>query len=893
MPHQPTEVHIVSHAHWDREWYQPFQEYRRRLVGTIDDALAILESDPDYRYFWLDGQTCILEDYLEIRPENEERLRKLIVEGRLGVGPWYVQPDEALVSGESLIRNLLRGHRQAASYGHPVPKVGYVPDIFGHISQLPQILRGFGIDNALLWRGLHGDGYPSELAWEGADGTRVLVSHFTDHWGYSDWYHDVRLPHLADAVDAEALAAAVERYLAYKAERATTPVILAMDGCDHTEPDPRLPEWLALLRERFPEVEFIHSTPERYLERLRQVVRKPRTVHGELREPSKIRAGNWLLNGVLSSRIHLKQRNAACQTLLERWAEPVASLAAIFAGQPYPRPYLSTAWRYLLQNHPHDSICGCSIDQVHQDMLYRFDQARLIADETAAEAIEALTAGIGVATGTPGEQLLVLFNPSPAPLEGTVLVDLELPAEPITPHRALHDPNRYFVYVYDVEGRPVPVQLCDLGLSEPRWTCPRRGTPIGYNVDRFTVAMRVQIPPCGYASYTYERSEAPRRALGTMATGPGAWEGRYLRVSVNPNGSVNLLDKGTGVEYRHLLTWEDVGDIGDGWNHFSPLHDRRVTSAGAAATVAAECEGPLFTRLRLSWRLGVPASATPDELGRSDDEVELPITAWLDFPHDARQIACRVRVDNVARDHALRLLFPSGRSTDHFYTDQAFDLVRRPVHRPDLGDWNEATDEMVPQQSLVAVHDAEGGLCVVSKGLPAVNVRPDPSRTIALSLLRGFAKTVMRQGEEGGQILGPHEFELALVPFCPDEGWEGMLCQAAAAFRAGLRAVVRPAGPGTQPRRASFLSVEPAGLQFSALKAAEDEAGTYVLRLYNPSTAEVEGRVRFQRSPSEGWLANLNEERGGAISPASDGSIPVRVGPKRIITLLLRWAQAR
>lgn len=889
MPCQPKEVYLVSHAHWDREWYQPFQGFRRRLVGALDDVLTILEGDPAYRYFWLDGQTAPLEDYLEIRPENEERLRRLIAAGRLGVGPWYIQPDEALVSGESLIRNLLKGQRLAASFGRPAPRVGYVPDIFGHISQLPQILAGFGMDNAFLWRGLHGDGYPSELAWEGADGTHVLLIHFSDHWGYSDWMLAVRNPCLADPVDPEVLADAAGRYLEYKAERATTPVILAMDGCDHTEPDPRLPEWLVLLRERFPGVQFIHASPEEYLARLRQVVQKPRMVYGELREPSKIPGGNWLLNGVLSSRIHLKQRNKACETLLERWAEPAAALAAIYAGRPYPRSYLRTAWQHLLLNHPHDSICGCSIDPVHKDMLYRFDQAEMIADETAGEAVQALTAGIGVAEGTPGEYLLVLFNPNPAPLEGTVLVNLEFPAEPYKPHRALEDPNRCFISVYDAEGHTVPAQLCDVGLAEPRWTRPYRGVPNGYNADRFTMALHVQVPPCGYASYTYERRQEPRRTLGSMAAGPGAWEGRYLRLSVNPNGSLDLLDKGAGVEYRNLLTWEDVGDIGDGWNHVAPLHDRRVTSVGASATVSAECEGPLFTRVRIDWRLRVPATATPDELGRSTTEVELPVTAWLDFPYDAREIACRVHVENTARNHALRALFPSGRASDEFYTDQAFDIVRRLVHRPDTHNWNENVDEMVPQQSFVAIHDAEGGLCIISRGLPAVNVRPDPQRTVALSLLRGFAKTVMRQGEEGGQLLGPHEFQLALVPFRAAPGWEGDLCRRALAFHSGFRTLLRPVGRGLLPREGAFLTLEPGDLVLSALKAAEGEDNAYILRLYNPTTAPVKGTVRFELPPRTAALANLNEEEEKDVRLAADGRVPVQVGAKKIVTLLLRW----
>ena len=889
MPQPVSEVHVVSHAHWDREWYQPFQQYRRRLVGTVDEVLAILERDPAYRYFWLDGQTVVLEDYLEIRPENEARLCRLIQDGRLGVGPWYVQPDEALVSGEALVRNLLLGHRLVARFGGRVPRVGYVPDIFGHISQLPQILAGFGIDNACLWRGLHGDGYPSELSWEGADGTRVLLVHFSDHWGYSDWFANVRRPFLEREPEPEELAQAVAKYLAYKGERATVPVVLAMDGCDHTEPDPRLPRWLAVLGERLPGVRFIHSSPEQYLARLRELVRKPRRVQGELREPAKIAAGNWLLNGVLSSRIHLKQRNAACQTLLERWAEPAAALAAVYASRPYPRAYLRAAWRHLLQNHAHDSICGCSVDQVHQDMLYRFDQAALIAEETAQEALQALAAGVGVAEGTPGSHLLILFNPGPMPLEGTFLVDLELPAEPLTRHRALSDPNRHFVRVYDGEGREMPAQLCALAQHEPRWRRPHQGLPQQEAVDRFTVALRVSVPPCGYASYTYERASWPARTSGRMAAGPRTWEGRNLRLSVNANGSLNLLDKETGVEYRELLTWEDVGDIGDGWNHFPPIQDRRVTSAGAAAMVAAEWEGPLFTRLRIDWRLRVPAGATADDLARSESEVELPITAWLDLPYDAREVRCRVRVENTARDHALRALFPTGRSADCFYTDQAFDLVRRPVHPPDRRDWHESADEMVPQQSLVAVHDDEGGLALFSQGLPAVNVRPDGARTIALTLLRGFAKTIMRQGEEGGQVLGRHEFHFALAPFRAGPGWEAGLVQRAAAYGAGWRALLRAAAPGPGPRQASFLSLEPGELVLSALKAAEDEEGLYVLRLYNPTAAGVSGRVRLARAVGEAWLASLNEERVRPARVGPDGAVAVDVGPKKVVTLLLRW----
>src|SRR6267154_775216 len=165
---QHLNIIIVTHTHWDREWYQTFQQFRFRLVHAVDTLLDILDRDPGFTHFLLDGQTIVLEDYLEVRPEQEQRLKNYIRSGRIQVGPWYLQPDEFLVSGESLVRNLQIGLQQAAVYGEQM-RAGYVPDCFGHIAQLPQILRGFGIDSAFflndvasedlnsvfLWRALH------------------------------------------------------------------------------------------------------------------------------------------------------------------------------------------------------------------------------------------------------------------------------------------------------------------------------------------------------------------------------------------------------------------------------------------------------------------------------------------------------------------------------------------------------------------------------------------------------------------------------------------------------------------------------------------------------------------------------------------------------------------
>jgi alpha-mannosidase len=275
-------------------------------------------------------------------------------------------------------------------------------------------------------------------------------------------------------------------------------------------------------------------------------------------------------------------------------------------------------------------------------------------------------------------------------------------------------------------------------------------------------------------------------------------------------------------------------------------------------------------------------------LARSETDAILPITAQLNFPRDAHAIDCEVTVENTVRDHALRVLFPTARSTDYFYTDSAFDLVQRPVTPPDYRGWNEIVDEMVPQQCMVAVHDNEAGLCLLSRGLPAVNVRPDPLRTIALTLLRGYRRVIMQPGE-GGQVLGSHQFRFSIFRFGVTPDLLARLCQQAAAYRSGLRTITRPLRPGLGPRQQCYLTVEPAALRVSALKAAEDQDGLYVLRVYNPTLSPVDGKISFQRKPSECRVSNLNEEAGDPIAVDSQGATHIHVGAKKILTLLFRW----
>ncbi len=262
-PNSTVDVFFVLHTHWDREWHQPFQVFRLRLVRLIDRLLGILDRDPAFRHFHLDGQTVVLEDYLEMRPERARDMRRSIRTGRIGVGPWYVLPDEFLVDGESIIRNLQRGMRIAAEFGW-VTKVGYLPDQFGHIFQMPQILRGFGIDTAVAWRGLEYDRtVHNEFIWKGPDGSSILGVHLPAR-GYGG------LTNLS--ADPAAGMERVKRALDFLAARAASGCVLLLNGDDHAFPDPGIPEFIPAANTQLESVHIVQGSLEEFFAAVRDRV---------------------------------------------------------------------------------------------------------------------------------------------------------------------------------------------------------------------------------------------------------------------------------------------------------------------------------------------------------------------------------------------------------------------------------------------------------------------------------------------------------------------------------------------------------------------------------------------------------------------------------------------
>jgi alpha-mannosidase len=392
-------VTLVPHTHWDREWYEPFAVFSERLEQMMDTLLDLAAEG--FPHFHLDGQTAMIDDYLARRPERRDEVATRVHQGRLSAGPWVAQMDEFLTSGESHIRNLEMGLERARELGRAL-EVGYMPDQFGHIGQMPQILRLAGIDRAMVWRGVPSSIPTSTFRWRSPDGSEVLTESLPV--GYSSGSKLMR----DDEPFGDVVRTEVERLLPYSRDRS----VVLMVGYDHAGPDPTMPQRLA--NADFPvDVDVVVGGVADHVGGLAWTEQLP-VWRGELRSSARAH----LLPNVYSARVPQKRERGRVEALIERYAEPLAALVPEFE---WPEEELRTAWTLLLWNGAHDSACGCSHDHVAIDVDARFAEAREIGEAIVERSLTSL-----------GEQAsdsgVIRFNPSPferdgVPPLGYVVVD--------------------------------------------------------------------------------------------------------------------------------------------------------------------------------------------------------------------------------------------------------------------------------------------------------------------------------------------------------------------------------------------------------------------------------------------------------------------------------------
>ncbi|MBM3237256.1 hypothetical protein FJZ31_13265 [Candidatus Poribacteria bacterium] len=875
-------MHVISHTHWDREWYLTFQQFRMRLVDLVDNLLDLLDRDADFKYFNFDGQTIVLEDYLAIKPQNEGKLRKYIQNGRILVGPWYQLNDEFLVSGEATIRSLLLGHLIAEDFG-VVTKVGYLPDQFGNISQMPQIFRGFGIDNCIFGRGLQlVEGRKTEFWWESPDGSKVLTMLM------AFWYNNTqRFPE-----DPQAALEMANRAKNQLVPHVTTPHLLFMNGVDHLEAQDNLSGILKSIQEQLTEDQIIHSTLPQYVQAVKETHGEWETFKGEMREDRHCQ----ILAGTLSSRMYLKQENEKSQTLLEKYAEP-ASVMSWVLGKEYPQDYLRYAWKLLMQNHPHDSICGCSTDQVHAEMMPRFAQVQQIGEELTHRALDFVASKVQ----TTEEANLFVFNPLNHDRSEVIEATVEFSLGPAT-RSGVHPiieqakgTDVLSIEVIDDEGKSVPYQIVNTEIITQQVLSPIE-LPLAQNFRRYKLLIFAQdIPACGYKIFGVRPSNK-RPIGGSLSPEPNVLENEHLRVEIQTNGGLIVKDKNTGQTFVNCNVFEDVGDVGDEYRYVKPLHDKVYTTLNSSPSVSNVLDGPLCTKYRITYDFAIPESSAENDKTRSNALTVCQIITDVQLRKNSPIVEFTTTVNNTAKDHRLRVLFPSGKSPlshpllkggrGYFsHAEGQFDVLTRPVRPP--ADWVNASP-FYPQQAWVDVNNGQTGLAVINKGLPEYELYDDTQRTLAVTLLRcvgrlsGGGESPAAQKTPGAQCLGIYTFRYVMYPHAGK--WEdAKVWKTAHQHNVPVRVIQTARHDGDLPGHLSFMRIEPANLVLSAIKKSE-RVDSIIVRLYNTTDEFVEGKFSFPGEAKEVNLVNLNEEFQRQLA-TSTNVVKFSVAPKQIVTL--------
>ncbi|MEM0162718.1 MAG: glycoside hydrolase family 38 C-terminal domain-containing protein, partial [Thermoproteota archaeon] len=694
MENEKIRGYVVSHTHWDREWYLTFQEYRIRLIKVLDMVIRNLKEEPEFKHFMLDGQTSALEDYLEVRRNVVKEIRELVARGKLLIGPWFTQPDEALASSEALVRNLLIGHRIAEQFGH-VMKVGYLPDTFGHIAQMPQILRGFNIDNVVFMRGLgdEGEKLGFEFIWKAPSEDRVVAIHLINGYcnanmigakiaSYSAqiWEAPINwksvfldLYYSEPDVDTKE---AIERLEYMKNNILPTTkskILLLMNGCDHMPPQRGITE---VIREannsgRF---ELKHGTLEEYISEVKKFQDKMLEYEGELRGARF----HPLLVSSISSRMYLKQMNYQAQAILEKYAEPLATIAKMY-GFEYPAILLLEAWKEILRNHAHDSIYGTGIDPLHKENETRFLKAIEIGTNVAYDSIRFLSNLLYFEEDKYAVTKLLVFNPHPYYL--TEKVSTFLPIE------------KGSYKCIDEKGNETKA------IAENQESYWITGSKLEFVAEN--------IPPMGFKLFRVYNANSK---VEKSSEGPFVIENEYFKVFADPKkgGILKVEDKETGRIIDNLNVFVDDGDVGDEYNYSPPKElDNIVTSEESEANIEV-IRSDVKQSFLIKVVMKIPKCAEGQK--RSSELVEIPVNILVDLLRGKRRIDVKVELENVAEDHRLRVKFNSGLKTEYSYADSQFYVQKRSIKPVSEGkNWVELPPTTHPQLFWVNVNDGEYG----------------------------------------------------------------------------------------------------------------------------------------------------------------------------------------
>ena len=865
-----SRVHITPHMHWDREWYFTTEESRILLVNNMEEILTRLEQDAEYKYYVLDGQTAILEDYFAVKPENRSRVKALVAAGKLIIGPWYTQTDTTIVAGESIVRNLMYGMRDCLAFGEPM-KIGYLPDSFGMSGQLPHIYNGFGITRAMFWRGCserHGSD-KTEFLWRSVDGSEVVAQVLP--LGYAIGKY---LPE-----DEAGLRQRLDSYFTVLENASVTKEILLPNGHDQMPLQQNIFAVMAKLREIYPQREFVMSRFEEvfnHIERLRDVLA---TLTGEFNDGKYMRVHRT----IGSTRMDIKIAHARIENKIVNLLEPLATLAWTL-GFEYQHGLLEKMWKEILKNHAHDSIGCCCSDKVHREIMSRFWLAEEMADSLIRFYMRKIVDNMA-----PGEgDKLTLFNLLPWTRDEVINTTIRLRGNQFQLRDALGNDVAYYIRARrEIDPGLVDRQIVHYGNYEPFM--------------EYDIQLRQTLAPMGYTTLQILPGE---KGIQQLAEKPGdaLLENDYWRITLNDDGTLCMADKESGRVYDRVLEFEESSDDGDEYD-YSPSHEEwLLTSASGTHRSEVVHEG-WQSRAVIQSQLAVPANLAERAARQRSGLLTLESTVVLH--RTSRRVDFSLRIGNAADDHRVRVRIPVPYKAESVLTDTQFGSLSRPVSDPAMENWQAQGWKEAPVPvwnflNYAVLQQGQHGLALFTQGLREVEIIGEEHSAFALTLLRGVGllgkeDLLLRPGRPSGikmpvpdaQLRGELRCSFSLWSFSGSTLEAGVAQQARAwltpvqcynkipwdAMKLNRSAIVTPACY-------SLFSMPATGCQLSALKKAEDEEAL-IVRLFNPSDCEpAQTRLRFC-APVSCQETGMDERPTGEGSAITDHVVSFLPGQSR------------
>ncbi|MFV0288045.1 MAG: glycoside hydrolase family 38 C-terminal domain-containing protein [Mycoplasmatales bacterium] len=769
-------AHIISHSHWDREWYLPYEQHHVRLINLIDEILEEIEHNPKFGSFNLDGQTIIVADYLSVKPQNKERLLQAIKKGKLKIGPWYILQDAYLTSSEANVRNLQVGHHDAQVYGKKT-KIGYFPDTFGIYAQAPQLLQQADINNMFFGRGVTPTGFNnqvagafdskfSEMLIKAPNGTKALGILF------ANWYSNANeIPNNKELAKTywDQKITDVKKFTKNKN-------LLFMNGCDHTPMQPDITQAIDLANTLYEDVEFIHSSLEDYLIAIQEELNEAElsVIDQELR--SQDTDGYYTLVNTLSARIYQKQQNFKVQNMYEQLVEPLATMTLDKAK--YPHDKITYGWKKLMQNHPHDSICGCSCDEVHAGMDTRFMRAKNVALGIIDEVLYNYRENV---QKEDNQKEFTVFNPTTTNKEEVIEVIIDYDKEYFGTdfnqnRKNLENKQVPNLNLIDKNGQKVEVIIEDLGVHFG-YDLPKDKFRRSFYARKLRLQFKAVIPRFTWTSYILEenplavdKTKIEQVEVQEEFT-QSILENNKLKLEVTKPGIINLYHKELDIYYPNILEIIDEGDLGNEYMFGSVANDkvRKINKI----TKIESSKNSLYQINKVYTSITLPLAAQDTlveekrklveyyqrETKRTEEMLEVPLLLTIKLANDSNKLDIKLNFENKCQDHRMRFKFNLQTAPVEVEADGIFEVTKRKTKVSK--NWQNPHNDQ-PMQKFLGITEQNHNLIIGTEGLHEYEVKDQ-------ELYITFLRSVSELGDWGdfptpkAQCLQEIEVNISLI----------------------------------------------------------------------------------------------------------------------------------